>query len=82
MVLDKEFCKQAQVTVNSEEVKITKPITSEGDISSNLKIYIEDINTYGMPKYIRSCRFSYAERYIFDNKTEQWLEDGIMETSE
>jgi len=79
MVFDKEFCKQAQVTVNSEEVKITKPITSEGDISSNLKIYIED---HDMPKYIRSCRFSYAERYIFDNKTEQWLEDGIMETSE
>jgi len=34
MVLGEEFCKQAQLTISSEGVKVTKPTSAEADIST------------------------------------------------
>jgi len=44
MVLGEEFCKQAQLTISSEGVKVTKPSSAEADISSIYKIDTEDCN--------------------------------------
>jgi len=44
MVLGEEFCKQAQLTISSEGVKVTKPTSAEADISSIYKIDTEDCN--------------------------------------
>jgi len=44
MALGEEFCKQAQLTISSEGVKVTKPTSAEADISSIYKIDSEDCN--------------------------------------
>jgi len=123
MVLGEEFCKQAQLTISTEAVKVTKPTSAEADISSIYKIDTEDCNQIvtdiepaasakakevvhnvvqnyqavstkstniqmrltlndDKPIQSRPRRFSYSERCIIDKQTDQWLKDGVIETSE
>ncbi|XP_068150963.1 uncharacterized protein [Drosophila tropicalis] len=51
---------------------------SEKSTNIQMRLVLND----DKPIYSRPRRFSYAERCIIDNQTDQWLKDGIIEISE